>query len=301
MVLINNIPYFKKQKEQLQQDIQILEQNKTNIERSITILQQANMQEQDKQNKIKLKTMTLQEENKQLEKVIEKLNKTKNNIDEMIDRRETFYINTEIQHINNLNGLEFERYCSDLLKKLGYKNVEVTKPSGDEGGDILAEKNNLKYVIQCKRYNETVGNKAIQEVYTAKGLYKCDKAIVLTNNVFTKQAKKEANMLDIDLWDKDKIKELLYIIYDFDIKHIDFIDISENNINNNLDDVVISSCLLTIKWILENNIKTLKDIDILRNIKIPLNIVKRTIVLLQELGILSETKGLNYNVLINKL
>lgn len=100
------------------------------------------------------------------------------------------------------NGYDFEYFCANLLRQKGFYNVKVTKASGDQGVDIIAYKKNKKYAIQCKYYNSPVGNKAIQEIYAGKAHFYCDKAIVMTNNTFTKSAKELAHSTNVELWDK---------------------------------------------------------------------------------------------------
>ena len=53
------------------------------------------------------------------------------------------------------------------LKK-GFVNVEVTQGSGDQGVDILAQKDDVKYAIQCKRHKNPLGNTPVQEVNAGK-------------------------------------------------------------------------------------------------------------------------------------
>ena len=116
----------------------------------------------------------------------------------------------ELIFIDNLeNGWEFENYIANLLKKLGYSNVKVTSGSGDFGVDVLASKLGTRYAFQCKLYSNPVGNKAVQEVVSGKIYYKCDKAIVVTNNYFTSSAKKLANSTQVELWDRDKLHKLI--------------------------------------------------------------------------------------------
>ena len=67
-----------------------------------------------------------------------------------------------------MSGDDFEYFCADILRGNGFKNVEVTKASGDHGIDVLAKKDGVKYAIQCKRYSKPVGNKAVQEAYSGK-------------------------------------------------------------------------------------------------------------------------------------
>lgn len=75
------------------------------------------------------------------------------------------------------------------------------------GADVIAYKDNLKYVIQVKFYNNPVGNKAVQEVTGAIGMYKADKGIVVTNSTFTPSAVELANANNIELVDGEKIEE----------------------------------------------------------------------------------------------
>lgn len=106
------------------------------------------------------------------------------------------------------NGVEFERLCAELLLKAGFSDVAETPVAGDRGADLIAYKDDVKYVIQCKGWKATIGNKAIQEVYSAKGLYNADVAVVMTNSVFTEQAISDANQLRVRLWDKNKLNEM---------------------------------------------------------------------------------------------
>lgn len=99
-------------------------------------------------------------------------------------------------------GLEFESYCAVLLEKNGYESVEVTKASGDQGIDILATYNGVKYAIQCKLYSKPVGNSAVQQAYSGKTFYNCHIGVVLTNSIFTPSAIELAEKLGVVLWDK---------------------------------------------------------------------------------------------------
>ena len=56
------------------------------------------------------------------------------------------------QRCLKLNGREFEEYVAQVLRDNGYKHVEVTRYSGDQGIDILAERGGKTYAIQCKNY-----------------------------------------------------------------------------------------------------------------------------------------------------
>lgn len=110
-----------------------------------------------------------------------------------------------------MTGEDFEVFVSVVLEKIGYINTQLTKGSGDQGVDIIAEKDGVRYAIQCKRYSQPVGNKAVQEVLAGKNYYKCHVGAVITNNYFTQSAKELAKENGIILWDRDFLKAHAYI------------------------------------------------------------------------------------------
>lgn len=107
------------------------------------------------------------------------------------------------------DGFDFERKFAAALKLQGYENVVVTEESGDFGADILAEKDGVKYVIQCKYYTSSVGVKAVQQVFASKIHYSAHVAVVATNSVFTKSAKVLAEETGVLLWNGLKVQEIL--------------------------------------------------------------------------------------------
>jgi len=111
--------------------------------------------------------------------------------------------------VDKMSGKEFESYCSLLLEKNNFTNIKLTQDSGDHGIDILAEKDDVTYAIQCKCYSSSIGNSAVQQAHTGKSIYHKDIAVVLTNQYFTSQAIEEANILGVKLWDRDKLFSLI--------------------------------------------------------------------------------------------
>lgn len=111
--------------------------------------------------------------------------------------------------LDEMEGLDFEYYCAELLRNRGFIEVEVTKSSGDYGIDILAEKEGITYAIQCKRYNAPVGVKAVQEAYAGRDFYDRMVGCVLTNQYFTQPAVDAAQKLKILLWDRDYLEEMI--------------------------------------------------------------------------------------------
>ena len=110
---------------------------------------------------------------------------------------------------DSMNGHEFERFCASLLRANGYTNVCVTVGSGDQGIDVLAERDGVKYGIQCKCYSQDVGNAAVREAYAGKAFYDCHVAVVLTNRGFTQAAIDAAKGVGVVLWDRNKLLKLI--------------------------------------------------------------------------------------------
>lgn len=109
--------------------------------------------------------------------------------------------------IDYMTGEDFELYVAQMLGRIGFYNIQTTKGSGDQGVDILAEKEGMRYAFQCKRYDKPVGNKAVQEVFAGKFYYHCHVAVVVTNNYFTQSAKDLAHENGVVLWDRGYLQK----------------------------------------------------------------------------------------------
>ena len=171
-----------------------------------------------KKNIINEKNKELESFNKEKEILISQLENLRNEINKYLIKKNDIILeinnlknekNTSIDYVDALEGLEFEEYVYNLLKKLGYKNVSKTPATGDFGIDILAEKDNIKYAIQCKNYNNILSNKCVQEAFSGKQYYNCHVGVVVTNNYFTNHAIQLANKNGILLWNRDKLIELI--------------------------------------------------------------------------------------------
>ena len=112
--------------------------------------------------------------------------------------------------IDKMDGGTFEHFCADLLRVNGWTDVRVTPASGDHGIDITAEKDDIKWGFQCKRWGDTkVDAIAIGQTYKGKALYECDMVAVITTSTLTAQAEGEAKQLGIKIWGRGKIRQLM--------------------------------------------------------------------------------------------
>jgi restriction system protein len=122
--------------------------------------------------------------------------------------------NYELKDIDLMTGEKFEHYFANLLRKSNYKKVKVTQYQGDQGIDVLAQKENRKIGYQCKRYKKNVGNKAVQEAHAGKSYYNLAEVYVVTNRYFTKSAKELAHKTGVQLIDRDGLYKMVRNVTD---------------------------------------------------------------------------------------
>lgn len=108
---------------------------------------------------------------------------------------------------NSPDPYEFEGNCKKILEKAGWE-ARTTPKSGDQGVDVIAKKNDILIVVQCKFYSQPVGNKAVQEIAAGKTYYKADYAVVVTNSIYTKAAKQLAKSCGVVLLNVKQLKNV---------------------------------------------------------------------------------------------
>ena len=124
-------------------------------------------------------------------------------VDELIEREVFEYSRNHPAEMLNvdldlLTPLAFEAYCAQILNENGW-SANVTRGSGDQGIDIIGEKDGYKVVFQVKKYSSPVGNKAVQEAIAGKAFAAADLAYVVSNASFTPSAIALANTSEVGL------------------------------------------------------------------------------------------------------
>lgn len=109
--------------------------------------------------------------------------------------------------ISRLTPYEFEAYCARLLKDAGW-SARATQGSGDQGIDVIGERDGVKAVFQVKMYSSPVGNKAVQEVIAGKAFASADLAYVVSNTGYTPSAKDLANKSGVKLLHYSELSRL---------------------------------------------------------------------------------------------
>ena len=127
----------------------------------------------------------------------------------LLGNRTTNQSQTTIEDIDQMDGLEFEKFLAELYKALGYF-AELT-PHTDYGIDVIITKNNIRSGIQAKCYGEgrTVGVEAVNEVCGGAGVHDLQKKIIITNRYFTRQALFAAQFHSIEMINRDGLMRLL--------------------------------------------------------------------------------------------
>lgn len=119
-----------------------------------------------------------------------------------------FHNNRGLDNLTSMTPLAFEQFVAELFTRLGY-TTRLTPRSGDEGIDILAEKDGKKYAIQVKKSAKPVGSPVIQTLCGSMVHAKVDYGICVSATRFTSEAKRFAWGKHITLLGRDELIELL--------------------------------------------------------------------------------------------
>jgi restriction system protein len=121
-----------------------------------------------------------------------------------------------LSELKQLSSHGFELFCMELLQQLGYKNVAVTKRSGDGGidgfGDFRQGAVSIKSAFQAKKWTDTpVGRPEIDKLRGAiQGDY--DHGVFITTSRFSKEAEAASykkGAISVLLLDGQAIAELM--------------------------------------------------------------------------------------------
>lgn len=119
-----------------------------------------------------------------------------------------------------MNPFDYEEYCAKLLRKVGWE-AQATVASGDQGADVIATKNGVKVILQCKLYSKPVNNKAVQEINAAKTYYHADYAAVVSNADYTVSARQLASSTKVALLHHDELQSYVKSLEDTTMKSND--------------------------------------------------------------------------------
>lgn len=113
-----------------------------------------------------------------------------------------------LSEIDELSGIDFETFVAARLQGAGW-HIETTPASNDYGVDLIATNRRDVVAVQCKRYSKTVGVRAVQEVVAGARHYACTRAMVVSNQDFTRQAQALAASSRCELIGRDRLPRWL--------------------------------------------------------------------------------------------
>lgn len=126
-----------------------------------------------------------------------------------VERKSINKPNEDAVDISTLSGTDFELVVQRLLKAEGYENVVKIGGAGDLGVDIIASKKKGSklehYIFQCKRWFANVGSDPIQRLYAERNRRNLDYAVCVTTSGYTRDGKKVAKDLDIEIVDGNSL------------------------------------------------------------------------------------------------
>ena len=115
-----------------------------------------------------------------------------------------------LSDLQAMDPRELELHVARVLGGLRGWKAEATRSSADQGADVIATgPNRQRLAIQVKRYQQNVGNDAVQAVVASKALYKCSGAVVVTSGPgFTRAARELAEANAVKLWGPGDLLQL---------------------------------------------------------------------------------------------
>ena len=118
---------------------------------------------------------------------------------------------TALTQLKRMDPILFEYLVAALFEQRGYKtSLTVTSGGGDEGVDILIRKGLKKGVVQCKRYEGSVGQPVIRDLYGTMLHNRAGESYLVTTAMVTKQAQTWSQGKPIHLIDGYTLVEWMF-------------------------------------------------------------------------------------------
>ncbi len=117
-----------------------------------------------------------------------------------------------VAQLQETDPYEFEKLLAQLFRNMGYL-VEETQLSRDRGIDLIIRIEHFglthTWIVQAKRYTDSVGVKAIREYSSLRHRDRVDGVIIVTTSHFTKEAQEEAAEHNVKLIDGNLLAGML--------------------------------------------------------------------------------------------
>lgn len=131
-----------------------------------------------------------------------------------------------------MDGIDFEHWCAEKIRQQGWE-TSVSKASGDQGVDVLARRDGILVAIQCKRYANPIGNKAVQEIFTGAQNEDAGHSCVIGTGGFTPSAVRIASKTGVHLLDATNISLFSNL---FGFESLEKVEVGEELNHNEYDE-----------------------------------------------------------------
>lgn len=111
-----------------------------------------------------------------------------------------------LSKLQRMDPIEFERFTGQLFRKMGFR-VEDTQASADEGIDLILRRRGRMAVVQCKRYQGSVGQPVVRDLYGVMQHTNAAEAYLVTTGSVTRAARRWAEDKPIHLVDSHRLVE----------------------------------------------------------------------------------------------
>jgi restriction system protein len=100
-----------------------------------------------------------------------------------------------LRSVDLMTGPEFELLVAALLRRDGYRSVQVVGRTGDRGVDVTAQSHDGRNIaVQCKRQKKTVSSDRVRNLIGAlHASYRGHMGVLVTSSGFTKPALAEGD------------------------------------------------------------------------------------------------------------
>ena len=105
-----------------------------------------------------------------------------------------------LNQMKQLDPIAFERFVGSLFERMAYQ-VETTATTGDEGIDLILRKGATLAIVQCKRYEGSVGQPVVRDLYGVMVHNQAEEAYLVTTGTITLPAQEWARGKPIHLVD----------------------------------------------------------------------------------------------------
>ena len=105
-----------------------------------------------------------------------------------------------LAHLKTLDPIVFEHLIALLFEQRGFA-AQTVGASGDEGVDVLLRRGDRTFVVQCKRYDGSVGQPTVRDLYGTMVHNRAAEAYLVTTGMITQQAREWAFGKPIQLVD----------------------------------------------------------------------------------------------------